>query len=131
METNELSFDEQCKKRRARATLEDDDADVNEPEKVVEFIEPEKMEEEVKEEEEVEKEVVVEEVEKKAEADVLFDQATNFSHAEEAGKEVMEAYAKFPRAPAPLEVTKETIHCSSTAPAPYSHPRTDTLPAQA
>ena len=62
MEANELSFNEPCKRRRARATLEDDDAD-------------EKVVAEVKEEVNVKEEEVVEEVEKKAKANVLFDQA--------------------------------------------------------
>ena len=45
--------------------------------------------------------------EKKEEANALFDQVADLSHVQEVEEEVMEAYAKRPRAP--LAVTKETI----------------------
>ena len=45
--------------------------------------------------------------EKKEEANALFDQVADVSHVQEVEEEVMEAYAKRPRAP--LAVTKETI----------------------
>ena len=80
----------------ARATLEDDD----EPEKMVEEVKEEK---EVLEEEEEEEVVVVEEQEKED----TFDQVPDLSLVEEVDEEVMEAYAKCPRAQ--LTVTKETI----------------------